>query len=77
MVDNDFKLKKQREEVLAKVGYVGRFFGSGEDAKTNYVGCTLLFLVITAGITVAAGMEEAFHIVSPLIGVVFGYFVKK
>ena len=77
MINNDFRLQKQREEVLSKVGYIGRFFGSGEDAKTNYVGCALLFLVIMAGATIVAGMEEAFHIISPLIGAVFGYFVKK
>lgn len=66
-----------REEVLSKVGYIGRFFGSGEDAKTNYVGCTLIFLVLMAGATIAAGMGDAFHVISPLIGAVFGYFVKK
>lgn len=77
MVSNKYKLEKQREEVLSKVGYIGRFFGSGEDAKTNYVGCTLISLVIMGVVTVAAGMEDAFHVISPLIGAVFGYFVKK
>lgn len=74
---DELALKTLREEALSKVGYIGRLFGSGEAAKTNYVGCTLILLVCAAGAALYTNANEAFHIISPLIGAVLGYFVKR
>lgn len=73
---NELALKTLQEEALSKVGYIGRLFGSGEAAKTNYIGCALVLLVTVAIVTAHAGQMDVFNTITPLIGTMVGYFLK-
>ena len=74
-VYSDAKIELEREKLLIKGGWLSKIFGSGETAKTHYVGCTLLFLIITEIMAIVFN-SDATHIISPLLGMAFGYFVR-
>ena len=76
MVDNDFKLRRQREEALREVGYIGRLLGQGETGKNNAVFCLALLLTLVAAAFAFAGKERFVDILIPVITLLIGRFTK-
>lgn len=73
--------QKAERELLAETGWLGKFFGSGNNAKIHYLGLLLIVFSITLGVVfvfrgVAEGKEVGTLLI-PLITAIIGYLAGK
>lgn len=69
--------EKANNELLAKVGYIGKFFGSAENGKINFLGAFAVLLVICAGIAAYYNNINLVEKIIPIITLIIGYITGQ
>ncbi len=69
--------EKANNELLAKVGYVGKLFGSSENGKINFLGVFAVLLVICAGISAYYNNINLVERIIPIVTLIIGYITGQ
>ena len=69
--------EKANNELLAKVGYVGKLFGSSENGKISFLGVFAVLLVICAGISAYYNNINLVERIIPIVTLIIGYITGQ